>query len=132
MVELYSSMTQCGGDNVYTLICQHTQYTSLISNIQYMINIYFFHGRMGHWTVYYTSHQSLLIMFLICWLNKFGVLYWILISWFIILGVQTFQILIEIYWRGNFVYDHWGCTFYNNLSAIVLSLLIPAFLLSVL
>ena len=48
--------------------------------------------------------------FLICWLNNFGKFYWILISWFIKLSVQTFQPLIVIYNRRNFVYPHRGCT----------------------
>ena len=33
-----------------------------------------------------------------------------MIGWFIKLNVQTFQPLIIIYMRGNFVYHHWGCT----------------------
>ena len=36
--------------------------------------------------------------------------YWILIGWFILLSVQTFQPPIVIISRGNFVYLHWKCT----------------------
>ena len=50
------------------------------------------------------------------WLNNFGDL--LNFDWFF-----TFQPLIVIYIRNNFVYNHWGCT--SNLSAIVLSILIP-------
>ena len=57
------------------------------------------------------SPQSL-TSFLICWLNFFV----FLIGWFIKLSVGTFQPLIEIYGRGNFVYI--------NLTTIVLPLLI--------
>ena len=35
---------------------------------------------------------------------------WILIGWSIKLSVQTFQALIEIEKRGNFVYHHWRYT----------------------
>ena len=35
---------------------------------------------------------------------------WILIGWFIKLSVQTFQPIIGIYRRGNFVYNHYICT----------------------
>ena len=37
-------------------------------------------------------------------------LYWIFICLFIKLSVQTFQPLIVIYRRENFVYHHWVCT----------------------
>ena len=54
--------------------------------------------------------------FFICWLNNFGDFYWILICLYIKLIVQTFNPIIVIYRRGNFVY-------YNiNLSALVLFL----------
>ncbi len=49
--------------------------------------------------------------FLVCWLNSFRALYDILIGWwFMYLSVQTFQTLIVIYRRDNFVYLHRGCT----------------------
>ena len=48
--------------------------------------------------------------FLIRWLNDFGNFYLILIGWFINLSVQTFQQLILIYIRDNFVYHYLGCT----------------------
>ena len=47
--------------------------------------------------------------FFMRWLNNFGDFYWILIFWFIKLSVNIFQLLF-IFYRGNFVYYHWGCT----------------------
>ena len=46
--------------------------------------------------------KLLKIRFLIRWLNNFGDL--------IKFSVQTFQPLILIYRRGNFMHHHWGCT----------------------
>ena len=43
-------------------------------------------------------------------LNNFWDFNWILIDWFIKLSVQTFQLLILIYRRFNFVFHHWRCT----------------------
>ena len=63
---------------------------------------------MGQWAVYYTSPQSFMITFCYSILNNFGDFYWI---WLVgLLGVQTFQPLISIYKRGNFVCHHWGYT----------------------
>ena len=62
-----------------------------------------------HWAVYYTS-PKVLLSFLIRWRNNFGNFYWILIGWFIKLSFQTFQPLILIYRRVNFVYPYWGWT----------------------
>ena len=45
--------------------------------------------------------------------RNFRDFYWILIGWFIELSVQTFQQLIVIYRKGNFVYYRWGCTSIN-------------------
>ena len=45
--------------------------------------------------------------FLIRWLNVFGDF---LVGWFIKLSVQTFQSLIFLHRRGNFVYHYWWCT----------------------
>ena len=78
-----------------------------------------FQGGRGNWGVYYTSHTVLLKGFLIRWLNNFGDFSLILIGWFINLSVQTFQPLIIIYRRDNFVYHYWE---YINSSSIVLSL----------
>ena len=47
---------------------------------------------------------NLVPSFLIRWLKNFGNFYWILIGWFIMLSVPTFQLLILIYRRGNFLY----------------------------
>ena len=56
--------------------------------------------RKGQWTVCYISPQSFIIRFLIRWLNNF----------FILEIFISFQSLIVIYKRNNFVYHHWGCT----------------------
>ena len=77
----------------------------------------------GHWALYYTSPQSLIITFSIRQLNNLEDYYSILIGWFIQFSVKKFQPLIVIYRMGNFVYHHLGCT--SILSAIVLSLQIP-------
>ena len=74
-----------------------------------------FQGGRGHWAVFCTSSQS----FLIRWLDIFGDFCLILICWFIefivgLLSVQTFQPLILIYWKGNFVYHHWGLYQFNG------------------
>ena len=61
-------------------------------------------GTMG---CLFTSPKSLIIMFSYRWLNNF---YWIVIGWFIKLSVQTFQPLIVINRRDNFVYHYWECT----------------------
>ena len=45
------------------------------------------------------------------WLNNFTDFYFDLIGWFIKLIVQTFQAIIVMYRRGNFVYHHWGGTY---------------------
>ena len=63
--------------------------------------------------------------------------WWFLIRWLYILGdfskfwsvgllsVQTFQPLICIYSRGNFMYHHWGCTSnYRPLSYPFISLIL--------
>ena len=60
----------------------------------------------GLWAVYYTSPQS----FLIYWFNNFEDFNWILIGWFIKLGVQIFQPLTAIYTNDIFVYHHRGWT----------------------
>ena len=80
----------------------------LFSSIfQYIRNI---HTPREQEAVYHTCPQSLQLRFLIHWLNNFRDFYWILIGWFIKLSVQSFQPLIVIYGRGNFVYHHWECT----------------------
>ena len=56
-------------------------------------------GGRGHWAVYSYSLAGQRWKLL---LN--------LIGWFIKLSVQTFQPLIVIYRKGNFVYRDWGCT----------------------
>ena len=65
----------------------------------------------GNFAVHYTSLQSFKITFFLfvglTTLQTFT--YWILISWFIRLRVQTFQPIIIFYRRDNFVYCHWGC-----------------------
>ena len=53
--------------------------------------------------------------FLILWLNNFEDFWGILIGWFMKLSVQTFQPLISIYRRVNFVYHHWA-SIYQPLS----------------
>ena len=55
--------------------------------------------------------QSFIITFCLwLYIYNLGDCYWILIGWFIKLGVQTFQALIVTYTRGNFVYYHYyGC-----------------------
>ena len=68
----------------------------------------------GHWPVYYSSPQCFIKAQLI-WGH-----YRILIGLFIRVTFQTFQPLIVIYRKGNFVYEMIGM--YINLSAIVLSL----------
>ena len=60
--------------------------------------------------VYYTSPQSFKISFLFVDLKTLGTFNKFLIGWFIKLSVLTFQPLIEIYRRGNFVYHHSGYT----------------------
>ena len=65
-----------------------------------MINIWTTHsmqGGRGHWAVYYTSPKKIYNNCL-------------MISCFIKLSVRTFQPLILIQRRGNFVYNNWGCT----------------------
>ena len=48
--------------------------------------------------------------------------YWIFIGWIIKLSVQTFQFLIIIYGRSNFVYQHLGWTsIYRPLSTRFIS-----------
>ena len=49
-------------------------------------------------------------VFFIRRLYNFGDFYWILICWFNKLSVQTFQPLILICRKVNFVYHHWSCT----------------------
>ena len=61
----------------------------------------------GQWTVYYTSPQSFIITFDLITLGLLLNLYF----WLILLSVQTFQTLILIYIRGNFVYHH--CMYLN-------------------
>ena len=86
-------------------------YTFLISfNSPLKLCKLFSAGREGILSVYCTSPQSYVITFLMGWINNFGDFYRILISRFIQLSVQTFQPLIVIYKRSNFVYHHWGCT----------------------
>ncbi len=64
--------------------------------------------------VYYTSPQKLVIR----WLTNLGDLHGILIGWIRNLSVQTFQQLIVIYRRVNFVYHYWKCTsIYHQLSS---------------
>ncbi len=65
---------------------------------------------------FFTSPQSSIITFLNHWLQNFGDFYWILISWFIKMSVQTFQALILIYRRGNFVNYQWFTSDYRPLS----------------
>ena len=51
------------------------------------------------------------------WFKNFGDFYWILIGCFNKLSFQTFQPLVIIYRRGNFVYQHLVCTsIYRTLS----------------
>ena len=61
-------------------------------------------GGRGQWAVYYTSPQSCIIRFLIRWLNNFGDYF----DWLV--HFRTFQPLTVICRRGNFVYNHRGCT----------------------
>ena len=61
--------------------------------------------------VYYTGPQSFIIMFSYSLAQQlYGLPYLVLISWLIKLSVQTFQSLIVIYKRGDFVYHNWACT----------------------
>ena len=70
-------------------------YTEIILQIQ---------GGRGHWAVYYTSPQSILLTFSYS------------------LFVQTFQQQIMIQRKGNFAYHVWGCsTMHINILAIVMS-----------
>ena len=62
------------------MLCNFLMY---IHNIAYQ-------GGKGHWAVYSTSPQSLLIR----WLNNFVDFYQILIGWLIKLSVLTFQLLV--------------------------------------
>ena len=56
----------------------------------------------GQWTVYYSSSQSFILTFSY-FLNNF--------DWLILKAiVQTFQLKILIYRRGNCVHQVWGCT----------------------
>ena len=64
-------------------------------------------GGRGNWGVYYTSPQSFRILFLILWLNNFGLRLLLNFDW---LNVQTFQPLKVIYRRCNFVYHRLRCT----------------------
>ena len=79
-------------------------------------------GGREHWAVYYISPTSFITTF--CYLldQKLLGIYQILIVWFIKLSVQTFQRLVIIYRRGNFLYNLRGTGKYTNSSAIVLSL----------
>ena len=73
----------------------------------------------GHWAVYYICPQSFIIKFLILWDS-----YWTLISSIIKWSVPTFQPLIVIYRKCNFVYHHWGWTpIYRPLSYPFISLI---------
>ena len=55
----------------------------------------------------------------------------ILIGWFIKLRVQTFQLLIVIYRKGNFVYHHWRCTsIYRPVSYTFRSLIFSKWILT--
>ena len=78
-------------------------------------------GRLLHQSPKFYTRQ----LFLFRWLNNFEDFYFF-IYWLLKLSVQTFQPLIVIYRRVYFGYHYWGCTLYINLSAIVLSLQIPA------
>ncbi len=83
-------------------------------------------GGRGHWAVYYTSRQIVLITFVIRWVNNFGAL--ILFVWLIKLSVKIFQPLIVMY-KVNFVYYYWGCTLiYRPLSYPFRSLLMGPFI----
>ena len=74
-------------------------------------------GGMGHRAVYYTSPQSIKIMFSYSLVQQLWGLLLILIGWFIKLSCQMFQPLIVIYRRGNFVYHDCGSTkIYQTLS----------------
>ena len=64
----------------------------------------------GHWDLYYTSPQSFIITVYYLLAYQYGDFYLISICQFIKLSVQTFQPLIVIYRRGNFVFLHWGHT----------------------
>ena len=66
----------------------------------------------GQQPVYYTSPQSFIIHFLICYLlNDFGTFVnFDSFGWFIRMSVHTLQPLFLIYRRGNFVNHHWGYT----------------------
>ena len=77
-----------------------------------MYNIYpYIYGctqsETGQWAVYYTSPQSFIIVFLFVGFITLGTLVIsVLIGCLIKLSVLTFQPLILMYRRGNFVYHH--------------------------
>ena len=81
----------------------------------------------GHWAVYYTSLQNFIKKsFLIRWLNNFGNF---LIVWFIKMNFQTFQPLIVIFRKDNYMCSHWEClSVYRPLSCPFRSLIWSALL----
>ena len=58
-------------------------------------------GGGGHWAVYWTSPQSYIFLFVR--LRTLGTWFWS--GRVFKLSIQTYQLLIVIYRRGNFVYD---------------------------
>ena len=66
-------------------------------------------GGRGHWAVYYTSLQSF-TRFSYLLGQQLRYFYWILIGLFIKLNVQSFEPIIVIYRRDNYINNHWGCT----------------------
>ena len=61
-------------------------------------------GGRRQWPVYYNSPQSFMTTF------SYSLALGTFISRFIKLSVKTFQPIIVIYRRANFVYYYWGCT----------------------
>ena len=85
-------------------------------------------GERGQLAVYFIGNQSFIITFSYSF-NNFWDSKWILIGWLIKLSVQTFQPLIVIYRRDNFVYHYWRYTSnYRPLSYPFRSLLINQYL----
>ena len=59
-----------------------------------------------YWTENYTGTQSLISKLSYSFLQNFGYFYWIWLVWFQNNSVKTFEPIIFIYRRGNFVYHH--------------------------
>ena len=76
-----------------------------------------------HWAVYYACPQSFIKTFSYSLVQQLWGLFEILIGWFFSYCVLTFQPIIVIYRRGNFVYHDWGCKLiYRPLSYLFRSL----------